>query len=787
MRGEVCQKREVCRADSGDAAQGRGKECKGKYAWLDSRPQFGTDPALKDSDEWLSTVAQQLTQWRDIFDNDLDERTQSLVCLTLTEKDEPDYPMPEPNDKQMLEFLRTWRRTLVRAVHFLGPGTASITLDAKDHGRVQRQVRIHAVPNTIVLFQRGQYEYTCSCPEETLMVISNYLAPSETYELEDINGNLNWLTAEGPQPPPGDYGVHAVNLAMRLPAFQDTDLAYYASLVGACDSVIQVPFLRWDSFIEGAELFDNKYFEISQAEASGMDPVQRMLLETGAQSLAAIGLTKKMTNRKSVHAGFAVGNDKLDWQTCPKQTEFPQPVFGPSQANALSVIANRFSFVFNLKGPNFVCDTACSAALSSTHMVKMMMTERKFDPLDWFLTMGAHLCLSPAPFITTSQAHMTSPKGRSRTFNAGADGYCRGEGVCGFMVKYGNLRGSPESMAMLRATQIGQDGRSASLTAPNGPAQEELIRRSIKEGGMVPPESTVWECHGTGTSLGDPIEVGAVRKVMLAAAMGAMCKCILQCQNARCCPTLHLKTLNPHLDIGSTSSEWNHYFATQVMKFVNYVQSHSQVSSFGLGGTNGHGIFWGENLDGVKPQKTLFMRRYHEKPPPEVRPLGKNYDEWEADFPDYRLLPESQFDVERKRYTITFRPDDPADQPLSWEPKEDVLDPDIDDDESFFTICGDHNNWEDEKMMPGGVPGEWIYTASIPERNVLHFRLFKNGDSDKGIGPRVDNCSRRAELIIGPAKDPKHRWAVTGRAGMRVDIKFFSRRGLKSINWLPTK
>merc|ERR1712060_105337 len=142
---------------------------------------------------------------------------------------------------------------------------------------------------------------------------------------------------------------------------------------------------------------------------------------------------------------------------------------------------------------------------------------------------------------------MVSPQGRCFTFNASANGYLRGEGTSGMYLKYG--AGVDEREAVFRSSQVGQDGRSASLTAPNGPAQEEMIARAVKEARMTPPESTVWECHGTGTSLGDPIEVGAVRKVQIkmprveplmiatsksnighcegSAAITAMCKCVV--------------------------------------------------------------------------------------------------------------------------------------------------------------------------------------------------------------------------------------------------------------------
>ena len=117
-----------------------------------------------------------------------------------------------------------------------------------------------------------------------------------------------------------------------------------------------------------------------------------------------------------------MGNDKLDWGSMPKDVQMGAAMGGTS--TVLAIIANRFSFVFNMKGPNFVCDTACSASLTSTHCVKLMMLERTYDPLEFFISMGAHLILTAvAGVIGGSQAHMNSAGGRCFTFNASADGY----------------------------------------------------------------------------------------------------------------------------------------------------------------------------------------------------------------------------------------------------------------------------------------------------------------------------------------------------------------------------
>ncbi|CAE8698582.1 unnamed protein product, partial [Polarella glacialis] len=163
--------------------------------------------------------------------------------------------------------------------------------------------------------------------------------------------------------------------------------------------------------------FDNKYFEISNNEAAGMDPLQRQVLEVGGNLLYMHGISKQVSNRKSRHAGVSVGLDKADFPTLGLDTGTM------SSNNALAIIANRFSFVFNLKGPNFICDTACSASLTATHLAKGLLMERVWDPLEFHVALGTHLCLSPVPWIGCSLSHMVSPQGRCFTFNSSANGY----------------------------------------------------------------------------------------------------------------------------------------------------------------------------------------------------------------------------------------------------------------------------------------------------------------------------------------------------------------------------
>lgn len=793
---------------------------------MDEHRSLLEDPGLFNIDETFSYLAQVIQPFSaDVLEDAIDERTPALVCLSMSSDEEFRLPNPEADDTSLGAFLQTWRRGLLRAVYFMGPAPSTIDLDSRETPKTQKvplleeSCSFSAPANTILLFRPDLYDYACSAPAGNVMLVSNFLSVAPQMAFGKLEGDVEWLTKnEGPPPPPGE-AIHVMNAVTRLPGFWDSAAAYYAGLRGGTDSIVQIPLCRWDvgiywtadesnvqswqtttrhqSFVEGAEFFDNKYFEISTAEASGMDPVQRLVLECGAQSLAMIGLTKKDANRKSTHAGFCVGNDKLDWMTCDKEVQAGGALGGTS--TVLAMIANRFSFVFNLKGPNFVCDTACSASLTSTHCAKYMISDRKNDPLEFFLTMGAHLCLSGGPFIGCSQAHMSSPKGRCFTFNSTADGYLRGEGVSGYMMKWGDYIG--ESYAILRATACGQDGRSASLTAPNGPAQEEMITRAIREAGMTPPESTVWECHGTGTSLGDPIEVGAVRKVQVrmkrseplmigssktnighlegGAAMAGMVKCILQCKHSKCQPTLHLRTLNPHLE----HAAFDAVFETEPGNFAAN-QGHSQVSSFGFGGTNAHGIFWGRSADLKQDVQKLWLRKLLARPPPEVRPMGKNYDDWEADFPDVRKMRKGA------KFQLSLSPLALPNEPLRWDVAEESYEAEVEDDEATFAIIGNFCNWDAEQAIPledGDVPGLHVVTLQAPSAGNLEFQILHGGNAKRVIGPSVEISTRRSDRIIGPEADLQNKWVIEDCETEDVRIEFFSRNGRRGITWVFDK
>ncbi|CAE7441170.1 ppsA [Symbiodinium natans] len=584
---------------------------------------------------------------------------------------------------------------------------------------------------------------------------------------------------------------------------------YRAGLSACTDSGVEIPITRWDisvyycedpdeaqnwqsvvkhqSYVEGIELFDHKYFQIAINEARGMDPMQRHVLEVGAQNLFKMGITKDIASRTPHHAGVSVGLDKDDYDSLPKTPELQ------GSANVQAIIANRFSFIFNLKGPNYVADTACSASLTATHLAKFMLRDQTIDKIEFHIALGIHQCLSPFPFVGSSQSHMTSM--RCRTFNATAGGYMRGDGCSGMTLKPGDL--PDERDAIWRGSMVGQNGKSATLTAPNGISQEEVIWKAIREAKISPTESCVWSCHGTGTSLGDPIEVGAVRKVQNkeqrdttllvvtnksqtghlegGAAMTSLLAAVFQVKASSAIPCCHLRQLNPHLD----QTGFNAVFNSELNSY-QYSQGNVHVSSFGFGGTNAHAIFWGENVYHAPSNAELYQKRIWSMSPPEVRVNGSDPALWDWDGPDQVILPGD-------KYSIEMNPDDPPNAPQRWFKEDTGVEFDEGEDEAYC-ITGPFNEWDLEQMEDGPVPGLWTITVKVPSSGQVEFRVLRNGNEDEVIYPDVDKCSQKLTPIHGPSKDDqrnaKNTWLAEGIPGSSIKIDFFSCRGLRSINWM---
>merc|ERR1712217_394164 len=430
--------------------------------------------------------------------------------------------------------------------------------------------------------------------------------------------------------------------------------------------------------------------------------------------------------------------------------------------------------------------------MCATHLAKFTLQDRTIDKIEFHIGIWLHLCLVPRYFAGGKGNTMNSPIGRCLTFNATASGYMRGDGCSGLTLKSGAPFEEQESV--WRGSMCGQNGRSATLTAPNGLAQEDVIWKAIREAGTTPPEATGWSCHGTGTSLGDPIEVGGVRKVQVkatretqlvvntnktntghlegGAAMTSLVAAVIQLKAGKSNPTLHLGVLNPHLE----GTDFGGYYNTELGS-TNQMQSHLHISSFGFGGTNTHAVLFGD-ASFTGDDSTMFMKRLSLMAPPEVKPTGKDPSEWETNGLEFVA---SQGD----KYSITITKDDAFDKPAKYVLEQEALGPDFDPNDTSYDIC--FNDGEQLTMEPGDVPGMRSVIVEVPTSGELEFNFVATMEEGLILSPATNRCKRKTASISGPAEGLTNNWLITETPDTLMEINLFTSRGMIAVSWLPAE
>jgi acyl transferase domain-containing protein/acyl-CoA synthetase (AMP-forming)/AMP-acid ligase II/acyl carrier protein len=363
---------------------------------------------------------------------------------------------------------------------------------------------------------------------------------------------------------------------------------------------------RWGGFLEQVDQFDSEFFSISPREAQSIDPQQRLLLEVSWEALENAG--KAPEKLAGSNTGVFVGISNFDYS----QLQFYQTSglnAYTATGNAFSIAANRLSYFLDLHGPSWAVDTACSSSLVAVHQACQSLRQGECELA---LAGGVNLILTPQLTITFSQAGMMAADGRCKTFDADADGYVRSEG-CGVVVLKrlaDATRDGDNILAIIKGSAVNQDGRSNGLTAPNSHAQQAVIQKALQNANVTAAEIGYIEAHGTGTFLGDPIEMNALKAVLtperspaqlciigsvktnighleVAAGIAGLIKVILSLQHQQIPPHLHLKQINPHIPLAETPL----YIASQLQPWRRSQQRRlAGVSSFGFGGTNAHVI-----------------------------------------------------------------------------------------------------------------------------------------------------------------------------------------------------
>lgn len=433
-------------------------------------------------------------------------------------------------------------------------------------------------------------------------------------------------TAVAPVAASGDglEPVAIIAVSCRFPGSPDPE-AYWDLLSGAVDAIREIPddrfeiddyydpdqdtpgkiYTRSGGYLEGIDGFDPEFFGISPREAVWMDPQQRLMLEIAWEGLERAGYSP--ASLRGSRSGVFVGVAANEYSHLLSNDSMENIEAHFITGNALNAIAGRVAFAIGLEGPAVAVDTACSSSLVAVHQACQALHS---GDCDLALAGGVNVLLSPASIVAASRARMLSPDGRCKTFDAGADGYVRSEG-CGILVLKrlsDAQRDGDRICAVIRSTAVNQDGASSGLTVPNGNAQQRLIAAALTRAGIAGPDVDYLEAHGTGTSLGDPIEVQAAAAVYgagrdpsrpllmgsaktnighleSAAGVAGLIKVVLSLQH-------EMLPQNLHFEKPSTHIPWDSLPVRVVDKAMQWQANgrprRAGISSFGFTGTNAH-------------------------------------------------------------------------------------------------------------------------------------------------------------------------------------------------------
>ncbi|HWU89704.1 MAG TPA: beta-ketoacyl synthase N-terminal-like domain-containing protein, partial [Kofleriaceae bacterium] len=421
-----------------------------------------------------------------------------------------------------------------------------------------------------------------------------------------------------------DEAIAIVGIGCRLPGASGP-AELWKLLADGRDAVSEVPADRWDvdafydpdpgtpgktstrwgGFVDRLDQFDRSFFGISRREAVRMDPQQRLLLEVAWEALEDAGLpVESLADSKT---GVFVGISSSDYGFRQLGTVALADAYAGT-GSALSIAANRLSYLFDLRGPSMAVDTACSSSLVALHLACRSLRSGESTAA---IVGGVNAMLSPTITVSFSKAGFMAPDGRCKPFDASADGYVRGEGAAVVILKpLSRALGDGDRIyAIIRGSAVNQDGRSNGLTAPNRLAQEAVLRAAYDDAGVEPGRVRYVEAHGTGTALGDPIEVHALGAVLghgrasddrcaigsiksnlghleAAAGIAGLIKVALSLHHGALPPTLHFKTPNPALDLSRLPIE----VQDRLTVLPDGAEIFAGVSAFGFGGTNAHAV-----------------------------------------------------------------------------------------------------------------------------------------------------------------------------------------------------
>nr|AQS99271.1 type I polyketide synthase [Gambierdiscus excentricus] len=711
-----------------------------------------------------------------------------LVSIARTESKVVD-------SKEIQDHLAFVHRRKFCMIYFVHGSGGSLTLIPR--GAVGEKVKLECKENHIVVFRNDFFEFSFVGSGEP-----NQLALQAWVMREALEGELGMESdairpdaktfdeleqiPKGPDYATSDEAVDVMSLGLRIPGQSWFPEGYWGMLATACDAIVLVPQMRWDldvyysaeqspgkgyikhfGMMDTTQMstFDNEFFGMTPTEAANSDPPARNIMEVGYEALYRACWNKEKL--RGIEMVVSYGYADSEFSNLALRGGHHGILETTRSDLACATCAARMHYVFGMRGPCSTTETACSSSLSATALMHAWMRPELPEfkqaafrkQIKFGLASGSNGHFDPFYTISLCGASMLTHGGRCFTFDQSADGFVRGEGcaVMHYKVSYGE---DLSRLAMLCGTCMNQDGRSASLTAPHGPSQQECIRHSLREAQISSLDIQIQELHGTGTALGDPIEVGALRATMMthlgivrehplvktssksnightemcAGILGIM-KCVLMGMQCSSAPNIHLRLLNPHID----SNAYPVYFSSEFVDQGRDTGYHG-VSSFGFGGSNARGDIWARAMAGPrntnpgKPSWDLTFRRILKTAdlfsasvvkPGRASPLAvENWQDLTGDF-------------------------------LTGDPFEGS--------NAFYFQCTYDGYTSMERMHYLEDKGGHVYAFCMGDALIEQFQIVCNRFEDAVVFPVTKMADENA-IVLGPGEAPEgFRWAIDGR------------------------
>jgi acyl transferase domain-containing protein len=580
-------------------------------------------------------------------------------------------PAPEVpammNRKELIQATQEWLVTLFSKEMNIDASEFESDIPFQDYGmdsillaqvvtRMDRELKTVAMDPSVLLenpTMTSLADYLANTYPEVLgdffKLSAPQAAPAPAPAAPSVSAQPQYQASAPAAAPNQREQIAVVGLACQFPDAPNARV-YWDNLINRRDSMREVPKSRWDiqehyhpnefrddksiskwgAFLPDIEQFDPDYFHIPESLAVQVDPLQRKFLEVGAEAIADAGYGKKdlWNQQVGVFVGTRVSNFHQKLGKNKKETII---------ATGQNFIAAHVSHVFNFKGPNMVIDSACSSSLTAVHLAAKSILHGECDMA---LAGGVEILLDETMYLTLSAAHVLSPDGRCKTFSANANGIGLGEGCGVLLLKRLSqaIQDGNKIYGIIDGSAINNDGNTMGITTPNPEAQKELIEKAIADARIQPESINYVETHGTGTLIGDPIELKALTQVfskyttkrqfcgvgsvksnighlLSAAGMASLIKILLSLSERKLPSTLHCEEPNPRFQFQDSP-----FYIVQQLQHWTSADGvlRAGVSAFGLGGNNAHVLVSNEGvpaslqatLERTQTQQLFKKKRY---------------------------------------------------------------------------------------------------------------------------------------------------------------------------------